>query len=107
MKKIICVLVVLGIAGLIIFQASSRRIDGAIMTLDPMKQSFTVIQKRLLSGRSDTSEIYVIPTTRFQGIKAMMELKMGDRVKVYVVKKSDGRLEAALIQLKQKPITNI
>ncbi len=107
MKKAVLVLIILVLTGLIALWVGSRSIDGAVMALNPVKQSFTVIQKRLLSGRSDTSEIYVVSTTRFQDVKAMMELKMGDRVKVYVSKKSDGRLEAVLIRLKQQPLVNI
>lgn len=106
MKKIILVLFVLVAAGLIALWVGSRSIDGAVMALDPMQQSFTVIQKRLLSGRSDTSEVYVVSGTRFQGVDAMEELKVGDRVKIYVHKRGNGQLEAAVVRRQEQPLVN-
>lgn len=106
MKKIILILFILIVAGLIALWVGSRSVDGAVMALNPVNQSFTVIQKKLLSGQSDASEIYVIPRTRFQGVNTMAELKEGDRVKIYVRKNRAGQLEALVVRRQQQPMVN-
>ena len=104
MKRLLLVTLVLA-AGIFIGPwVGSHRIDGAVTALDPVKQSLTVVQKRILSNRSDSAEVYVISGTHFDGVKAMMELKVGDQIRIVTRKGPEGRIEARKIIREQRPV---